>query len=133
MKSKKSFLTFFKAQASAFIGGLSDYAIMLFCTEVLGIHYTLSIVISGTLGAVVNFSINKYWTFKSPSPIGGQLVRFVVVVLGSIALKSSGTYLVTEFMEIDYKISRIIVELVVSLLFNYPLQRYWVFKNSSLV
>ncbi|HLR49622.1 MAG TPA: GtrA family protein [Candidatus Sphingobacterium stercoripullorum] len=133
MKSKKSFLTFFKAQASAFIGGLSDYAIMLFCTEVLGIHYTLSIVISGTLGAVVNFSINKYWTFKSPSPIGGQLVRFVVVVLGSIALKSSGTYLVTEFVEIDYKISRIIVELVVSLLFNYPLQRYWVFKNSSLV
>ncbi|HIX53892.1 MAG TPA: GtrA family protein [Candidatus Sphingobacterium stercoripullorum] len=129
MKSKKSFLTFFKAQASAFIGGLSDYAIMLFCTEVLGIHYTLSIVISGTLGAVVNFSINKYWTFKSPSPIGGQLVRFVVVVLGSIALKSSGTYLVTEFVEIDYKISRIIVELVVSLLFNYPLQRYWVFKK----
>lgn len=129
MKSKKSFLTFFKAQASAFIGGISDYAIMLFCTEVLGIHYTLSIVISGTLGAVVNFSINKYWTFKSPSPIGGQLVRFVFVVLGSIALKSSGTYLVTEFVEIDYKISRIIVELVVSLLFNYPLQRYWVFKK----
>ena len=129
MKSKKSFLTFFKAQASAFIGGISDYAIMLFCTEVLGIHYTLSIVISGTLGAVVNFSINKYWTFKSPSPIGGQLVRFVVVVLGSIALKSSGTYLVTEFVEIDYKISSIIVELVVSLLFNYPLQRYWVFKK----
>ena len=129
MKSKKSFLTFFKAQASAFIGWLSDYAIMLFCTEVLGIHYTLSIVISGTLGAVVNFSINKYWTFKSPSPIGGQLVRFVFVVLGSIALKSSGTYLVTEFVQIDYKISRIIVELVVSLLFNYPLQRYWVFKK----
>lgn len=129
MKSKKSFLTFFKAQASAFIGGISDYAIMLFCTEVLGIHYTLSIVISGTLGAVVNFSINKYWTFKSPSPIGGQLVRFVFVVLGSIALKSSGTYLVTEFVQIDYKISRIIVELVVSLLFNYPLQRYWVFKK----
>lgn len=120
---------FIKAQLSAFIGGISDYAIMLLCTEVFGIHYTLSIVISGTLGAIVNFSINKYWTFKANAPVGRQLAKFVVVVIGSITFKSSGTYIVTEFLRIDYKISRLIVELFVSLGFNYPMQKYWVFRK----
>lgn len=125
----RSFIIFLKAQLSAFIGGVSDFAIMILCTEVFGIHYTLSIVISGILGAVVNFSINKYWTFEAKAPIGGQLVKFVFVVAGSILLKSSGTYFITEFRSIDYRISRLIIELIVSLGFNYPMQKYWVFKK----
>lgn len=124
-----SLLQFLKAQLSAFIGGLSDYCIMLLCTELLHIHYTVSIVISGSLGAVVNFTINKYWTFKADAPIGKQLPKFVLVVVGSILFKSSGTYLVTEYLHIDYKISRLIIELIISLGFNYPLQKYWVFNK----
>jgi len=50
-------------------------------------------------------------------------------VINSILLKSSGTYLVTTFLRIDYKISRIIVDLIVSIALNYNLQKYWVFKS----
>lgn len=124
-----SLLQFLKAQLSAFIGGVFDYCIMLLCTELLHIHYTVSIVISGSLGAVVNFSINKYWTFKANAPIGKQLPKFVLVVIGSILFKSTGTFLVTEYIHIDYKISRLIVELIISLGFNYPMQKYWVFNK----
>jgi putative flippase GtrA len=38
---------------------------MLFCTEVLGIFYPISIVIGGVLGAVINFTINRRWTFRA--------------------------------------------------------------------
>lgn len=130
MLSKKSIFTFLRAQFSAFAGGVADYGIMIFCTEVLHIHYTRSIMISGILGAVINFSINKFWTFKTGStPVGGQLVKFCVVVLGSILLKSSFTYLLTENLHLDYKISRLLIDIVVSLGFNYTLQKYWVFRN----
>ena len=133
MNKRNAVLTFMKAQLSAFLGGLIDYGVMIFCTEVLGVYYPISIAIGGIIGAVFNFSVNRYWTFNtdktSKAPVGAQLVKFVVVVAGSIFLKSTGTYLFTNWLKIDYKFSRIIVDIIVSLGFNYLLQTYWVFKK----
>ncbi|WP_316821105.1 GtrA family protein [Pedobacter gandavensis] len=134
MSFKKSVFVFAKAQVSAFSGGIIDYLIMIACTEFLHIHYTISIAIGGIIGAIVNFSINRYWTFNANQanqlPVGSQLVKFVCVVAGSIFLKSSGTYLLTNLLSLDYKITRIMVDILVSLCFNYTLQKYWVFKKS---
>jgi putative flippase GtrA len=128
-------IVFGKAQVSAFIGGMTDYAIMLFLTEVFQVHYTVSIVIGGIIGAVVNFSLNNKWAFRSAdtaykNSMRKQLLRFVLVVINSIFMKSTGTYAITTFLKIDYKISRIITDLAVSIGFNYTLQRYWVFKKA---
>jgi putative flippase GtrA len=130
MKFKTPLRIFAKAQASAFIGGLTDYLIMIACTELLLIHYTISIAIGGIIGAVVNFSINRHWTYKAHNtPVGKQILKFIIIVAGSILLKSSGTWLLTTFLRIDYKISRIIIEIIISLGFNFVLQKYWVFKK----
>ena len=127
---------FCKAQFSAFIGGVCDYLIMIFLTEAMGVHYTISIAIACILGAIINFSINKTWTFYLPKSryhfsLSQQLWRFILVVASSILLKMLGTWLFTTFAHIDYKISRIITDILVSLFFNYVLQRFWVFKNSA--
>jgi putative flippase GtrA len=129
-------LVFGKAQLSAFIGGVVDYLLMIFFTEVFGIHYTISIGISGIIGAVVNFSLNRKWSFYSKTikyshTRSRQLFRFVFVVLNSIVLKSAGTYLFTTLLNIDYKISRVMTDLLVSLLFNYTLQKHWVFRKEK--
>lgn len=130
MIKKNALLTFFKAQASAFIGGIVDYAVMILCTEWAGIYYPYSILISGIVGAVVNFSINRHWTYQAGNRrIDAQLFRFIIVVLGSVLLKSLGTYLFTTWLTIDYKIGRVITDLIVSLGFNYTLQTYWVFRK----
>ena len=121
---------FGKAQASAFVGGMFDYAIMIVLTEYGHIFYTKSIIISGLFGAVINFSLTRYWTFKNRDESKRrQLRKFIFVVMGSIALKSSGTYLLTELIGLDYKISRLCVDAIVSLGFNFTLQKYWVFKK----
>ena len=130
MSKSKIVKQFFKAQLSAFIGGMTDYAIMIFCVEILDFFVSTSIMISGAIGAVVNFTINRYWTFRSDStPVGEQLWKFIIVVLGSIFLKSQGTPLLTELTGIDYRITRLMVELIVSLGFNFTLQKFWVFKK----
>lgn len=126
-----AFRIFAKAQVAAFTGGVSDYLLMIVFTELFTIHYTISIILSGLIGAVVNFSINRYWSFASieRAPIGQQLSKFALVVAGSIVLKSGGTYLITQYMISDYRISRLVAELFVSYFFNYMLLRYWVFKE----
>lgn len=132
---KERLIMFLKAQLSAFIGGITDYAVMISLTEFFHIHYTISICIGGTVGAIVNFSINRNWTFDSNNAkegkINTQIIKFITMVSGSIFLKSAGTYLVTTGMKIDYKISRIIVDIIVSLGFNYTLQKYWIFKKPN--
>lgn len=132
---KKGILTFSKAQVSALIGGGVDYLTMIFFTELFHIHYTISIAIGGIVGAVVNFSLNKYWTFHSKSQTyrnttSTQLLKFTIMVVNSIVLKSSGTYFLTTIFKIDYKITRIAVDLIVSIFVNYNLQKFWVFKKN---
>jgi putative flippase GtrA len=134
MKTPAFIATFSKAQASAFSGGIVDYLVMLFLTEVLHFHYTISIAIGGVIGAFVNFSLNKNWTFRSRDipythSANIQSFRFVLVVINSIVMKDLGTYIITNQLQLDYKISRIIVDLFVSLAFNFTLQKYWVFKK----
>lgn len=131
----KSIFTFAKAQTSAFLGEILDYIVMIACTELLHIHYPISIIISGTVGAVLNFSLNRYWSFKEKQsdqlPIGPQLSKFCAMVAGSVLLKAFGTYVLTSWLKLDYRISRILIELIVSLGFNYVLQNYWVFRKKS--
>lgn len=137
MLKKSSICTFAKAQLSAFLGGVVDYGIMILCTELLYIHYTISIVIGGVIGALANFTINRNWTFsikettEKSDHVFVQVVKFASMVGVSILLKSSGTFLLTEVGRVDYRISRVLIDLVVSLGFNYTMQRYWIFKSNS--
>lgn len=132
MISKSSLLIFGKSQVSAFVGGIVDYIVMVALTELCGVYYVYSIIVGGIIGAIVNYTINRYWAFdaKEESTMT-QIPKFVIVVMGSIFLKASGTYLCTELLGIDYKISRIIVDAFVSFGFNYMLQKHWVFKKRN--
>lgn len=121
--------TFLKAQVSAFLGAVIDYLVMLLLTEVYQVPYRYSIMIGGLAGAIINFSINKYWTFDVHRNTNLQLPRFALMVLGSILLKSNGTYLITELLGTDYKVSRLFMDALVAFGFNYPLQKYWVFAK----
>lgn len=128
---------FGKAQLSAFLGGVVDYIVMIICTEFFGIHYTVSIAIGGVVGAVVNFSLNREWTFRSKgrayrSSLIRQLSKFAIVVVNSILMKAAGTHFFTTYFGIDYKISRLLTDLIVSLLFNFTLQKFWVFRKQKI-
>lgn len=128
---------FSKAQVSAFSGGVVDYLIMITITEFANIHYTYSIVISGIIGAYVNFKVNKAWTFQSndlPYKHSTKILilKFAIVVLNSVLMKAAGTYLITTYIKTDYYISRLFTDGFVSFVFNYNLQKYWVFKKKKI-
>ena len=103
---------------------------MLLCVEVFGWHYVIGIIFGGLVGAVVNYMINRYWSFKGKKDhMSSQIHKYLLVLFGSILFKSVGTSLFTEVFRVDYKISRLLTDLIVSLGWNYTLQRFWVFKN----
>ena len=129
MKKDSFVAVFARSQVAAFVGGLVDYGTMVLLTEVFGVYYVWSIVAGGVIGAVVNYIANRYWAFDARSePKKTQIPKYITVALGSIILKSGGTYLFTEMLHVDYKISRLIIDAFVAFGFNFTLQKYWVFK-----
>lgn len=121
---------FLKAQLSAFVGGMTDLGIYSFCYKVLNISAPFSNIVSGSLGAIVNFLINRYWSFdNTKSSIGSQLWKFVIVVVGSITLKSIGIHYFVDVWNWHFLLSKLLVEIIVSLGFNFTLQKFWVFKK----
>ncbi|MFD2286710.1 GtrA family protein [Pedobacter petrophilus] len=135
MSKKKSIGIFLKAQVSAFSGGITDYGLMILFTEIIGIHFAISILLSGTLGGIVNFCLNRFWAFNDGKEYAAspkkQLMKFATVVLGSISLKSAGTYLLQQGFDLDYRLGRLLVDSVVSYGFNYPMMKLWVFKTQA--
>ena len=126
-------MVFLRAQFSAFIGGVSDYIIMLICVELFGMHYIPAIAVGATFGAVINYSISRSWAFKADQEkISSQFVKYAMVSFGSLVLKTLGTFILTECVLIDYRISKLLTDGIVAFGFNYTLQRYWVFKQKPI-
>ena len=129
-------LTFSLAQVSAGAGSVVDYGLMVCCRQLLGFPLFWAIAIGGVVGAIINFTLNRYWTFRDKgvaydSGLGGQILKFATTVAGSILLKYLGTYALEHYAGIDYKIGKLISDLFVSVLFNYTLQRFWVFRKQK--
>jgi putative flippase GtrA len=127
---------FIKAQFSAGAGYVCDYAFMLLLNELWGVYYLIAIAAGGLLGAAVNFLLNKVWAFRTKDAYykfktSQQLWRFVVVVVGGITLKVVGTNILTILTHIDYKLTRLAMDALVAVCFNYLLQKKWVFRHEA--
>jgi len=81
-------------------------------------------------GISVDGALGEYIGFPDEVAFLIQLAKFALTVAGSIVLKYLGTYLLEHHVGIDYKIGKLIADLFVSVLFNYPLQRFWVFHKT---
>lgn len=134
MNAARVIAGFAKAQVSAFLGGVVDYSVMILFVQLFHIHYTIAIIAGGIVGAAVNFAINRYWSFYSPEgsysdPVTVQGMKFIPVCLASIAMKATGTYWLVQAVSLDYRISRLAVDAIISFAFNYQMQKRWVFKK----
>ncbi len=128
--SKKGFLKVFaKSQIASLIGSAVDFVVMILCTEVLGIYYVISRAIGAAVGAVVNFMLNRHWTWRvSNKKLGPQAFKYGLTATGSLILNTLGVWLCTEFIGLDYKISWLVVSLIVGIGFNFVLHKIYVFK-----
>jgi putative flippase GtrA len=125
---------FFRAQITSLISTLVDFALTYFLVEICHQYYMLAVAAGAVAGAIVNFSINRFWSFEATDhTIRTQGFKYALVWMGSLLLNLSGTYILTQFFSMNYLVSKIMTAVAVGLGFNYTLQKYYVFatKKSS--
>ncbi len=117
------------ALASLFTTAL-DFGTLTGLVELLGIDYVLATWLGTLVGSLSNFTINRVWAFDARDRPGtGQFVRFLLVQAGSSLWHTLGVWVLTRFLGLPYQESKLIISVVAYLGWNYPMNRWYVFRR----
>lgn len=97
-----------------------------------GTQVAVAAFAGASLGAVVNFTLNKYIAFRDRSPITTQqLARFGVVAVSAAALLALAMEVVAVQLRVPYKLAKLICAALVFAAWTYPAQRRLVFRRPA--
>ena len=122
-------LTFLKAQATSLVASGFDFMTTILLVEVMNVNKMAASVEGAVCGGIVNFIINRIWVFSANEKKAHvQIFRYALVWAGSLLLNAAGYYLLIHFTSLYYVLSKLLVSILVGVLFNYFLQKRFVFK-----
>ncbi len=106
-----------------------DFSAMIASVELLRLSPVLGTVIGAALGGVTNFLMGRHFTFRSHQRVSGQAFRYALVSGTSLGLNALGEHLFVSFLPARYVLGRILVATTVNNVWNYPMQRFFVFAE----
>jgi putative flippase GtrA len=120
-------------QIGALITTAVDFAAMIATVQLLHARPVVGTVVGAATGAVTNFTIGRYWIFDRRDTLNGhahlQAARYVFVSASSLGWNALGVWLLAERGGLQYVLARTMVAVVVSLLWNFPMHRHFVFRS----
>ena len=129
VKTLKFPLKFFKAQVASFSATLIDFSITYALTSFAELSYVFSSATGVICGGIINFLLGRYWVFNASNGKKlNQVFKYILVWAFSMLLNLSGTIFFTEIMGMYYMVSKLLTGILVGILFNYNLQRVFVFN-----
>ena len=123
-------VVFVKSQFSAALATAIDFLVTIILVEFFNVWYVSGVAIGALCGAISNFLLGRHWSYgASNRNWQHQLTRYSLVSGGSLILNTTGVYLLTDGLEIQYLVSKILIAILITISFNYPLHRYFVFSQ----
>ncbi len=125
---------FCKAQLSAQVATLVDFTVSLLLKEVFGMWYVWASFLGALSGGLMNCMVNYRWVFDADGlKKKNVVVKYFMVWTGSILLNTLGTYLLTELSQQYFLFAKAVVAVSVGLLWNYQLQRLFVYRDTHII
>jgi putative flippase GtrA len=122
-------IRFLKAQASSFLATFFDFSTTFVLVGVFSWNPVAATIVGTVMGGITNFTVNRYWVFEANSkPANTQIMKYLLVWTGSMLLNAGGMHLLTALLELDYRLSKIVVSLLVGFGYNFLMQKKFVFK-----
>ena len=113
-----------------FVGGSSalvDIGSLYLFNKILLWNNELSISLAFILGLVFNYFSHTYFTFQDKASIG-NLIKYLILVLFNYINTIILMYLLTEFLDIDIIIAKVITLPVIAVT-TFIISKIWVYKN----
>jgi putative flippase GtrA len=130
MQGRAELATFSRSLLTSLLTTALDFGTLIGLTELAGVNYVLATWIGTIVGALANFTINKAWAFRARDmPAVPAVARFLGVQAGASGLHTAGVWILTRFGRLPYPVSKLVIAAVVYLTWNYPLNRWFVFRQ----
>jgi len=121
----------FRHQMGAVAATVVDYTVMIVLVSGLGAAAALGTAVGAASGGVLNFVLGRRWIFRSTdAQAAPQARRYAMVSLGSLVLNTCGVHALAGVLQFPYVAARLAVSVAVSLLWNFPMQRSFVFGGA---
>lgn len=119
-------------QVGAVAATAVDYGVMIALVSGLGAPPALGTAVGAATGGVLNFFLGRRWIFRSTgSKAAHQARRYAMVSLGGLVLNTCGVHALAGVLHYPYVAARLAVSIAVSLLWNFPMQRSFVFGQGA--
>ena len=105
---------------------LVQYMVLVAGVELLGAWPVRASAAGFALGAVLNYLLNRSYTFRSQVPHARGALRFVVVVAIGLAANVLFMWLLTGYLGLNYLVSQVLVTGIV-MLWNFAAHALWTF------
>ena len=116
---------------SAVVATGVDFAIYLGLVHLADVAPWSATAAGCLVGGVVNFTINRVWTFASSGHPIGEAWRYFFVSASSALLNSGGVAVLLFLPNLDHHFAWVVVRAAVFVAWNYPLQRDYVFTETE--
>ena len=117
-----------RAVVSATLATGLDFGAVMALVTIVGVSPWLATALGCVIGALVNFTVNRVWTFVSREQVAPQALRYAIVSSASALLNSGGVAVALLLPWPDYRPAWVLVRVLVFLCWNYPLQRDFVYR-----
>ena len=117
-------------QLAAAAATLVDFTMMIATVELGLASPVIATGVGAASGAITNFTVSRHWAFTGAATGAAdrQAVRYVLVSAGSLLLNMAGVYALRG--RAPYPIARMAIAILVSLGWNFPLHRHFVFTEA---
>lgn len=124
--------TFIKINVASLSASFCDYMATIILVKFFKTDPLFGGVAGTVFGGIVNFLMGRYWVFRAnKSTIRLQGKRYFITWTGNLILNSFLLYLLIKIFKVQYLIAKIITSVLVALLYNYHLQKRYVFKTTD--
>jgi putative flippase GtrA len=122
-------LTFLKAQAASITATAVDFFTTIMLVEVFGWGYVLATICGTVAGAITHFLMSRHWVFEaSDGKIHSQGLKYFLVWIVYLFLSTGSIFLITNYLGVNYILSKVFVASIMSISYNYLLHKKFVFK-----
>jgi putative flippase GtrA len=121
---------FLRHQLGSIAASALDFSTMIGAVRMLGLHPALATACGAAAGGTLNFSLGHGWIFRDAErPAIASAWRYALVSGASMLLNSAGEYVLVSTTRLHYVAARVLVAIAVSVLWNFPLQRVFVYRD----
>ena len=111
------------------VATIVDFGLLYLFVDILHIHYTLGVMAAYFFAALVNYLLQKKWTFKCKSTkYCKQFIAFFIIGLGGMAINIAIIVIFVEYLSLSYLLGKGVAT-IVAYFWNFHLNQHGTFKH----